>query len=245
MFLIVSISSSLISNVYANIEFKKYKVINSPKVCGDKLCFEVDERRSKIGLLTREIKVCGDRPCYDIEDKSETLIPKNIETPLGQYKFGIPLDNLVCKNGYDLVLKSSNLKPACISSENVMRLIAIGWAIDKAEQERIISEIPEDKTFPSLESVLPKDFGLSVTPDMIGSQRYLIFEGFGWHRLHNVEVTISSDKEVITSIRSQTSDRGVLYMPWPLPDSISGGLYHVFATDGIHQFEMNIPITHP
>ena len=32
------------------VEFKKYKVINSPKVCGDKMCSEIDEERAKKGL---------------------------------------------------------------------------------------------------------------------------------------------------------------------------------------------------
>ena len=30
------------------VEFKKYKVINSPKVCGDKMCSEVDEERARL-----------------------------------------------------------------------------------------------------------------------------------------------------------------------------------------------------
>jgi hypothetical protein len=32
-------------------------------------------------------------------------------------------------------------------------------------------------------------------------------------------------------------------MPWPIPDGVGGKLYKIFATDGIHEFEMNIPIT--
>ena len=59
------------------VEFKKYKVINSPKVCGDKLCSEIDEQRSQKGLSTRDIKICGDRPCYDITSKKTNSFNKS------------------------------------------------------------------------------------------------------------------------------------------------------------------------
>jgi uncharacterized protein YjbI with pentapeptide repeats len=60
-----------ISNNDANgfIEIKKYKVINSPDVCGEKLCSPPDEQKAKKGMSTRDIKICGDRPC---DAKSET-----------------------------------------------------------------------------------------------------------------------------------------------------------------------------
>ena len=46
------------------IEVKKYKVINSKKVCGDKICSEIDEERAKKGSTSYNIEICGDRPCY-------------------------------------------------------------------------------------------------------------------------------------------------------------------------------------
>ena len=62
--LIFGISTTLlVEQAEGLVEFKKYKVINSPKVCGDKMCSEVDEERAKKGLSSRDIKVCGDRPC--------------------------------------------------------------------------------------------------------------------------------------------------------------------------------------
>ncbi len=32
-------------------------------------------------------------------------------------------------------------------------------------------------------------------------------------------------------------------MPWPIPDDVGGERYNIFATDGIHQFEIDIPIS--
>ena len=83
--------------------------------------------------------------------------------------------------------------------------------------------------------------GLSITSDEIANQRYLVIDGFGWHRLHNVEITITSH-DFTESIRSKTTDRGDLSTLWQIPDSINGKMYNIFATDGIHEFEMSIPI---
>ena len=51
LILIITVSFG-INQVEGFIEFKKYKVINSPKVCGDKMCSEIDERRAKKGLAS-------------------------------------------------------------------------------------------------------------------------------------------------------------------------------------------------
>ena len=81
LFLILVISIGLtVSYVEAGtniIEFKKKYVTNSPKVCGDKLCDEISS------------------------DKSYKK--KNNQTPLGQYKNGIPIHKITCKSNYIFV----------------------------------------------------------------------------------------------------------------------------------------------
>ena len=68
-----------------------------------------------------------------------------------------------------------------------------------------------------------------------------MFDGERWHRLHNVEITIAGEG-FTESVRTKTDDRGHLNMPWPIPDAVGGRVYSIFATDGIHEFEMDIPI---
>ncbi len=46
------------------IEIKKYKVINSDDVCGDKLCSPLDEQKAKRGLSTKDSKTCKGESCY-------------------------------------------------------------------------------------------------------------------------------------------------------------------------------------
>ena len=61
----------------------------------------------------------------------------------------------------------------------------------------------------------------------------VIFQGNGFHRLHNVEITISQDGIVEFTLLTKTTDRGDLFMPLIVTD-LSPGKYDVVATDTIH-----------
>ena len=242
LILVFVISINIISQqADAFIEFKKYKVINSPKVCGDKMCSEIDEQRSKKGLSTRDIKVCGDRPCYDITSKKE--IPQNKSSPIRQYRLGVTLDQIKCNQGQSLVIKAKNQLPSCISLENIEKIRERGWAISEQKQQEMFQVISDNKIKNITSSKDLENFNstLNITPDEINNQRYLMFDGFGWHGLHNVEITIRGES-FEESIRTKTDDRGHLNMPWPIPNSVGGKIYHIFASDGIHQLELDIPI---
>lgn len=51
-------------------------------------------------------------------------------SPLKQFKSGISLDEIQCKDGLVEVIKISNNSPACVSLETKAKLIQRGWAID-------------------------------------------------------------------------------------------------------------------
>ncbi len=241
-FFLLLVFAPLYSDSWGLIEIKKYKVINSKAVCGDKLCKEIDEIRSKKGLSTRDIKVCGNEPCKYL-DRADSTIPKNIDTPLGKYKFGIPLHQITCNEGFELILKASNNYPACVKEENVIKLIANGWALDSNSQKLILLESQEKYSSKIALASYGTDNLLSASFDRVYDQDFIIFEGIGWHRLHNVEVTISSDSKIIDSVRSKTTDHGRLWMHWPIPESLPAGQYYIYASDGIHQSELIIPIS--
>ena len=48
--------------------------------------------------------------------------------PLKQIKSGILPENVSCKEGFELVFKTSNGNPACVKESSVKRLTEIGWA---------------------------------------------------------------------------------------------------------------------
>jgi len=61
----------------------------------------------------------------------------------------------------------------------------------------------------------------------------VIFRGEGFHRLHNVEITIYQDDIMVSKLLTKTTDRGDLFMPLIVTD-LSPGNYDVVATDTIH-----------
>jgi len=61
----------------------------------------------------------------------------------------------------------------------------------------------------------------------------VIFRGEGFHRLHNVEITIYQEDIIVSKLLTKTTDRGDLFMPLIVTD-LSPGNYDVVATDTIH-----------
>jgi len=239
--LIIGFALVVIDSAEGLVNFKKYKVINSPNVCGDKLCSEIDERIAKKGESSRNIKVCGDRVCSDFSEKPK---PINKSSPFGQLKLGIAIDLIQCKEGQGIVIKKTNQTPACVNSENIKKFREKGWAISEQMQDEIFADIVSNRMKGVESSKTLEDFDVSIiiTPEEINSQRYLVFDGDGWHRLHNVEITITG--EIFSeSVRTKTNNRGGLHMFWSIPDGIVGGMYNIFATDGISQYEIDIPIS--
>ncbi len=204
------------------------------------MCSEIDEKRAKKGLSSHNIEICGDRPCYEITSKQENFA--NEPSPYGQFRLGIALDLIECKQGQIVVIKKTSQFPACVDMKSAEKLRQKGWAVPDVEQKEIFKEILNSRITNAELTIQKKlDVSLSVVSEEIYNQRYLMFDGYGWHRLHNVEITITGE-EFEESVRTKTDDRGHLNMPWPVPDAVGGKLYKIFATDGIHEFEMNVPI---
>ena len=226
--IVLVLTGLMIGSSEGFIEFKKSRTSNTPEVCGVELCDKIDSDTYKVR--------------------------KNHHTPLGQYMSGTPLDKIICKGDLEFVIKSSNWQPACVKSESIAKLIQIGWAASPEEYENI-QAATANREIPQLQPIKEHqkefraqsaDVGIGITPNTIDGKRYLVFEGYGWHRLHNVEITISNEEGgEIEFLLTKTTDHGDLYMPWQIPDTILAGLYNITATDGIHSYEISIPIISP
>ena len=51
-------------------------------------------------------------------------------SPLKQIQLGIMPQNISCKDGFELVIKTSNKMPACAKTSSVQKLVERGWAIN-------------------------------------------------------------------------------------------------------------------
>ncbi len=58
----------------------------------------------------------------------ETSYIGEILSPLKQFNSGIPIDKIQCKEGLELVIKSSNGSPACVSPQSAIVLLIRGWS---------------------------------------------------------------------------------------------------------------------
>lgn len=64
---------------------------------------------------------------------SQIADSREIPSPLKQFKSGIPIDEIQCKEGLELVIKSSNGSPACVRHHNVIALSLRGWSVQGNE----------------------------------------------------------------------------------------------------------------
>ena len=173
--------------------------------------------------------------------------------PLHQKHIGISADNIICAEGLELIQKYDD-SPACVSSETAIALIQRGWSLPVSESSKILmftslehsTEQNDNDDGYSYGETEVNDAKLNVASKIIAEKNYLVFDGVGWHGLHNVEITITNhdDGEQITSIRSKTNDHGILYMPWHLPEGgLPNGFYDIRADDGINQKTLKILIS--
>jgi len=71
-----------------------------------------------------------------------------VQSPLGQFRLGMPSHNVTCKQGLQLVIKSEDGAPACVTYDTAITLVKRGWA----------QQIILDSTIPN-----PTDNGTLVT----------------------------------------------------------------------------------
>jgi len=205
------------------IEIKKWRVINSPEVCGDKLCKELE---------------------------GDSGIP-----PLKQFNEGISLEKIRCKQGFELVLKTSNNHPACVKESSLDILVQRGWATvldiiikqhmpvdaESAEKARLIGikgvvlateNFVMDENNPTV----------TITSSDINGQDAIIFEGSGFRGFHVIDIIITNDFGFEAELKTKTGMQGTLYMPWLLYESLGPGTYNVEFSDIVSSHEITIKV---
>lgn len=74
----------------------------------------------------KNIKYKGLTICRDFKYKPAKYVPDY--SPVKQLKSGIPINEIQCKVGSQLIFKTTNNNPACVTSEIKRKLIERGWA---------------------------------------------------------------------------------------------------------------------
>jgi len=55
-----------------------------------------------------------------------------VGSPLQQFKSGISVNEIQCKENLQLIIKSSDGSPACVKPKTIEKLVARGWALDES-----------------------------------------------------------------------------------------------------------------
>ncbi len=93
-----------------------------------------------------------------IPSSEKQIISDTLMTPRAQMLAGLSANQVMCKDGLNLVIKSADGSPACIKASTVHKLIERSWiSMDSAfaqesEPEQVISE---PKTFTTQLDFLP------------------------------------------------------------------------------------------
>ena len=205
------------------IDAKKWRTTNSPEVCGEKLCKELE---------------------------GNGTIP-----PLKQFNEGVSLEKIRCKQGFELVLKTSNDHPACVKESSIDILVQRGWATvldiiikqhmpvdaesaEKARQIGIKGVVLASESFVMDEN----NPAVTITSSDINGQDAIIFEGSGFRGFHVIDVIVTNDFGFESELKTKTGMEGTLYMPWLLYEPLAAGTYNVEFSDGVSSHEITIKV---
>ena len=72
-----------------------------------------------------------------------SVSPKGSMSPLQQFKSGIPINEIQCKEELVLITKSSDGSPVCVNPETKQKLIDRRWAKSDSEETHLTPIIPE------------------------------------------------------------------------------------------------------
>ena len=105
--------------------------------------------------------------------------PFNKSNPIGQFRLGVALDLIQCKEWYWLVIRTTNSLLECIKTENVEKPRGKEGAMSEQKHEEIFAEIAFNRIKWIESSSVFDDFNISITttPEEINNQRYLSFDG--------------------------------------------------------------------
>ncbi len=112
--------------------FTNYTTTNFQEISSGKntrtLTLEVPPITKQYNILEREnagIKIVGTILAPQV---NHDIIPYHMASPISQQKSGIPIKEIDCVDGLQLVVESDGKTPGCVTPETLGKLILRGWA---------------------------------------------------------------------------------------------------------------------
>lgn len=105
-------------------------------------------------------------PCANDELSCGDIRP--LPTPLTQLKIGTQAKDVLCHDGFTLVIKSENGSPACVYSSSMARMVRQGWwAWDEKVGDTIVNT-PDKKLFDTKDCAIPE-----TTSSIVGTKGFV------------------------------------------------------------------------
>jgi len=198
---------------------------------------------------TNSPEVCGDKLCKGLEGDGVT-------PPLKQFNEGISLEKIRCKQGFELVLKTSNNYPACVKESSVDILLQRGWAtvidiiikqhipVDAESAEKARQIGAKGVVLASESFVMDRNNPtVTITSSDIKGQDAIIFEGSGFRGFHIIDIIITNEFDFKIELKTKTGMDGTLYMPWVLFfEPLAPGIYNVKFSDRVSSHDITIKV---
>ena len=160
-------------------------------------------------------------------------ITEQIDSPLKQFKSGVPIINTKCSDDLTLVIKSSNSSPACVKPETVTKLLLRGWALDlltigsfeecESAGNPVMESYPRQCTTPD-----GKHFVEQINSKMMSPESKCEKYGGTWSAdLNECESLLTIDD--FTKILSETQDIDSIFEQFGKPHDDIGSGIHIYV----------------
>lgn len=154
-------------------------------------------------------------PCYQ-----KVFYEKPIDSPLKQFRSGIMPKDIVCKEGFELVIKSTNGHPACVKPQSAEKLIQRMWAainkVSELSSPQIYLLTEGEKTFQIPYSLKGAKLAEIIKDDRDESIHVIL------ENAKRGELTISIPRDLIDAKLGQTEYDDVFFV-------LIDGKEHFFA----------------
>lgn len=124
----IQIEKSIFIKIFKNDSLYKTDLITTDNTTSDKLFYYPITVMGKSGLDVYDIYFTyGNQTVKETLPITHTGIKPTPNSPLQQFKMGVPALNIKCMQGFQLIIKSEDGSPACVTLNTADILVERGW----------------------------------------------------------------------------------------------------------------------
>jgi len=106
----------------------------------------------------------------EMMEKEDSMIKHDsIDTPKKQMMLGVPMHDIKCKEGLELIFNAKNWSPACVKPASAQTLMQWGWAASQEETMKMMEDkmIKDDKSMMKDKEMMEKEGSMMEEKSMM------------------------------------------------------------------------------